>query len=100
MYQLSQEFEEEKQLMLQQVSQSLSNSRCMQQLEGKLRQKIEKENVKYVEEEVRRKTHLQRLNAAKKYEEDKALMMQELSDEFASKLKVQVDVIEQGTPQR
>lgn len=100
MYQLSQEFEEEKQLMLQQVSQSLSKSRCMQQLEGKLRQKIEKENVKYVEEEVRRKTHLQRLNAAKKYEEDKALMMQELSDEFASKLKVQVDVIEQGTPQR
>ncbi|KAM3142235.1 hypothetical protein pb186bvf_005644 [Paramecium bursaria] len=92
--QLEHEFEEEKQSLIHNVSQGLNKSRTVQELEHKLRQKIEREDEFYIEEETRKKVNLFRLNLQKQYEEEKELLHQQLSDEFAQKLQDNLNQLE------
>ncbi|CAD8191753.1 unnamed protein product [Paramecium octaurelia] len=99
MNQIEQEFELEKQSLIHNVSVSLSKSRSMQVLEQQLRQKIQKEYNGYVEEEVRKKIHLIKLNCQKTYEEDRVQMKDQMTNEFTEKLQIHLEQLEQTKSQ-
>ncbi|CAD8189985.1 unnamed protein product [Paramecium pentaurelia] len=99
MNQIEQEFEQEKQSLIHNVSVSLSKSRSMQVLEQQLRQKIQKEYTGYVEEEVRKKIHLIKLNCQKSYEEDRIQMKNQMTNEFTERLQIHLDQLEQTKSQ-
>ncbi|CAD8098147.1 unnamed protein product [Paramecium primaurelia] len=99
MNQIEQEFEQEKQSLIHNVSVSLSKSRSMQVLEQQLRQKIQKEYTGYVEEEVRKKIHLIKLNCQKSYEEDRIEMKNQMTNEFTERLQIHLDQLEQTKSQ-
>ncbi|CAD8118436.1 unnamed protein product [Paramecium sonneborni] len=99
MNQIEQEFEQEKQSLIHNVSVSLSKSRSMQVLEQQLRQKIQREYAGYVEEEVRKKTHLIKLNCQKTYEEERIEMKNSMTNEFTEKLQIHLEQLEQTKSQ-
>ncbi|CAD8099699.1 unnamed protein product [Paramecium primaurelia] len=100
MNQIEQEFEQEKQSLIHNVSINLSKSKSMHQLEQQLRQKIQKEYAGYVDEEMRKKIHLIKLNCQKSYEEDRIQMKNQMTTEFTEKLLIHLEQLEQTKSQQ
>ncbi|CAD8195081.1 unnamed protein product [Paramecium pentaurelia] len=99
MNQIEQEFEQEKQSLIHNVSINLSKSKSMHLLEQQLRQKIQKEYAGYVDEEMRKKIHLIKLNFQKSYEEDRIQMKNQMTTEFTEKLQIHLEQLEQTKSQ-